>query len=135
MLEGPTRVLVVEDDRDFAESLVIALGTRKCQVDIAGSGEEAVRKFRHSRYDIAFMDVKLPGMNGVQSLAEILLVAPDAKVVMMTGFSEQSLLDQALRTGAMDVLLKPFRMRELLGYIDQLQGQPRTTAPGSPPTH
>ena len=134
MENSPARVLVVEDDRDFAESLVIALGTRKCQVDIAGSGEEAVRKFRHGRYDIAFMDVKLPGMNGVQSLAEILLVAPDAKVVMMTGFSEPSLLEQALRTGAMAVLLKPFRMRDLLAYIDQLQDRPRSTPPGSPPT-
>jgi DNA-binding response OmpR family regulator len=135
MQESPTRVLVVEDDRDFAESLVIALGTRKCQVDIAGSGEEAVRKFRHDRYDIAFMDVKLPGMNGVQSLAEILLVAPDARVVMMTGFSEQSLLEQALSTGAIAVLLKPFRMRELLAYIDQLQDRTRPTSPVSPSTH
>jgi DNA-binding response OmpR family regulator len=135
MPENSSRVLIVEDDRDFAESLVIALGTRKCQVDIAGSGEEAVRKFRHNRYDIAFMDVKLPGMNGVQSLAEILMVAPDARVVMMTGFSEQSLLDQALRTGAVAVLLKPFRMRELLAYIDQLQDRPGPTPPGAPATH
>jgi DNA-binding response OmpR family regulator len=135
MLDNPTRVLVVEDDRDFAESLVIALGTRKCQVEIAGSGEEAVRKFRVNRYDIAFMDVKLPGMNGVQSLAEILAVAPGARVVMMTGFSEQSVLEQARRNGAMDVLLKPFRMHELLAFIDRLQGAPRPTAPGSPVAH
>jgi DNA-binding response OmpR family regulator len=121
MSEDVTSVLVVEDDRDFAESLVIALGTRNCKVEIAHSGEEAIRKFRDHVYDIAFMDIKLPGMNGVQSLAEILDFAPQARIVMMTGFSEPALLDQARYQGAMDVLRKPFRMRELLGYIDRLR--------------
>ena len=126
MPEATTRVLIVEDDRDFAESLAIALGTRQCEVEIAGSGEEALRKFRINRYDIAFMDIKLPGMNGVQSLAEILLVVPEARIVMMTGFSEPALLEQARRVGATDVLCKPFRMRQLLGFIDQLHEPPRS---------
>ena len=127
-----TKVLVVEDDRDFAESLVIALGTRNCQVEIAYSGEEAVRMFHDRSYDIAFMDIKLPGQNGVQSLAEILTFAPQARVVMMTGFSEPALLEQARRTGAVDVLRKPFRMRDLLGYIDRLQ---ESGALSRPSTH
>lgn len=126
-----TKVLVVEDDRDFAESLVIALGMRNCQVEVAYSGEDAVRMFRDRSYDIAFMDIKLPGKNGVQSLAEILDFAPQAKVVMMTGFSETALLEQARRTGALDVLRKPFRMKELLGYIDRLQGGSAQTSPSS----
>jgi DNA-binding response OmpR family regulator len=130
-----TRVLIVEDDRDFAESLVIALGTRRCQADVAGTGEEAVRLFQDNRYDIAFMDIKLPGMNGVQSLVAILAINPGARVVMMTGFSEAALLDQARRAGAMDILRKPFRMRELLGFIDRLHGEPRPPAQGSLTTH
>lgn len=121
MLGDTPRVLVVEDDRDFAESLVIALGTRNCQVDVAYTGEDAIRMFHENDFDIAFMDIKLPGKNGVQSLAEILEFVPAARVVMMTGFSEPDVLDAARRTGAIDVLRKPFRMRDLLGYIDRLQ--------------
>jgi FixJ family two-component response regulator len=71
-------------------------------------------------------------MNGVQSLVEILAVNPQARVVMMTGFSEASVLDQARRAGAMDILRKPFRMRELLGFIDRLHDgsvYPRTDTP------
>ncbi|TLM68457.1 MAG: response regulator [Deltaproteobacteria bacterium] len=117
-----TRVLVVEDDRDFAESLTIALGTRKCEVEIAYTGEDAIRMFHERAYDIAFMDIKLPGKNGVESLTEILAFAPRARIVMMTGYSEPALLDQARRAGAVDVLRKPFRMRDLLGFIDRLQG-------------
>jgi len=130
-----TRVLVVEDDRDFAESLVIALGTRNCRVEVAYSGEEAVRMFHDRTFDITFMDIKLPGKNGVQSLAEILVFAPRARIVLMTGFSEPSLLEQARRTGAVDVLRKPFRMRDLLGFIDRLQSDGQQIPQGSAPSH
>lgn len=130
-----TRVLVVEDDRDFAESLVIVLGTRKCQVEIAYTGEDAIRMFHERNYDIAFMDIKLPGKNGVQSLVEIIDFAPQARIVLMTGFSEPALLEQARRAGAVDVLCKPFRMRDLLGYIDRLQCDSQPPSPINPVTH
>lgn len=124
MPDDATRVLIVEDDPDFAESLMIALGVRNCNVDIARTGEEAIRKFRNLCYDIAFMDIKLPGKNGVESLAEIRGFCPAAHVVMMTGFSEPALLDRALQAGAVDVLRKPFRLKEMFSYIDDLRKTP-----------
>ena len=130
-----TRVLIVEDDRDFAESLVIALGTRNCQVKIAYTGEDAIRMFHEHSFDIAFMDIKLPGKNGVQSMAEILEFVPAARIVMMTGFSEPSLLEQARSTGAVDVLRKPFRMRDLLGFIDRLHSENLPVSSLPPLTH
>ena len=116
-----TKVLIVEDDPDFAESLMIALGVRNCHVDIARTGEEAVKKFRNLCYDIAFMDIKLPGKNGVESLTEIRGFCPAAKVVMMTGFSEAALLDKARQAGAMDILRKPFRLKEMFSYIESIE--------------
>ncbi len=127
MTDQTKNVLIVEDDPDFAESLMIALGVRNCHVDIARTGEEAVMKFRNLCYDITFMDIKLPGKNGVESLAEIMGFCPEAKVVMMTGFSEASLLDRARQAGAIDILRKPFRLKEMFSYIDHLEGD-------SPPT-
>ena len=115
-----TKVLIVEDDPDFAESLMIALGVRNCHVDIARTGEEAIRKFRNLCYDIAFMDIKLPGKNGVECLAEIRDLCPAAKVVMMTGFSEATLLDKARQAGAVDILRKPFRLKEMFSIIDHI---------------
>jgi len=120
-----TKVLIVEDDPDFAESLMIALGARNCHVDVARTGEEAIRKFRNLCYDIAFMDIKLPGKNGVESLAEIRGFCPGAQVVMMTGFSESALLDKARQAGAVDILRKPFRLKEMFNIIDRLsKGHP-----------
>ncbi len=121
MAKETTKVLIVEDDPDFAESLMIALGVRDCHVDIARTGEEAIRKFRNLCYDIAFMDIKLPGKNGVESLVEIRGFCPEAHVVMKTGFSEATLLEKARQAGAVDVLRKPFRLKEMFGYIENLQ--------------
>ena len=121
MSDEIVKVLIVEDDPDFAESLMIALGVRDCHVDIARTGEEAIRKFRSLCYDIAFMDIKLPGKNGVESLTEIKSFCPAAKIVMMTGFSEATLLDTARKAGAMDILRKPFRLKEMFGFIDSIQ--------------
>lgn len=126
MVQTATKVLIVEDDPDFAESLMIALGVHNCDVDIARTGEEAIRKFKNMCYDIAFMDIKLPGKNGVECLAEIRDFCPAAHVVMMTGFSESTLLEKARLAGAVDILRKPFRLKEMFSYIDRLQG-------GSPP--
>lgn len=111
----------MEDDPDFAESLTIALKVRDCQVDVAHTGEEAVKKFQELCYDIAFMDIKLPGKNGVESLAEIRGFCPSARVVMMTGFSEATLLDKARQAGAVDVLRKPFRLKDMFNLIDRIQ--------------
>jgi DNA-binding response OmpR family regulator len=127
MVQEAISVLIVEDDPDFAESLMIALGVRNCHVDVARTGEEAIRKYRSLCYDIAFMDIKLPGKNGVESLVEIRSFCPAARVVMMTGFSEAALLDRALQAGAVDILRKPFRLKEMLGYIDRLQNVPFPT--------
>lgn len=123
MPEDYIKVLIVEDDPDFAESLMIALGVRDCHVDLARTGEEAVRKYRNLCYDIAFMDIKLPGKNGVESLAEIRSFCPSAKIVMMTGFSEAALLETARKAGAIDILRKPFRLKEMFNFIDNLQGE------------
>lgn len=121
MPEEFVKVLIVEDDPDFAESLMIALGVRDCHVDLARTGEEAVRKFHNLCYDIAFMDIKLPGKNGVESLTEIRSFCPTAKIVMMTGFSEAALLETARKAGAIDILRKPFRLKEMFSIIDNLQ--------------
>lgn len=101
------RVFVVDDDADFAESLALALEGHGHSVARATSGEEAVRRFREEDFDIAFMDVRLPGRNGVESFLEIRSFKPRARVVMMTGYRVEELLAQAVAGGAHAVLEKP----------------------------
>jgi len=111
-------VLVVDDDRDFAESLADVIEAHGHQVKIAYSGEEAVEYFGVEHFDITLMDMKLPGMNGVQSFARFRELKPDAKVVMMTGYSVEDLIKQAQDEGALAVFQKPIDIDKVLDYIE-----------------
>ena len=115
------KILVIDDDQDFAESLALVLEGRGYEVEVGHTGEEAIRKFRDNDFDIAFMDVKLPGKNGVESYMEIRKFKPNARVVMMTGYSVEQLLDKAVEKGAWGVLHKPLDMEKCLSMIEKIQ--------------
>ena len=115
------RVLVIDDDRDHAESIADILSMRGHSVEAAFSGEQGVEVFRRQDFDIVFMDVKLPGMNGVDTFFEFKKIRPDARVMMMTGFSLEQLIAQAVENGALGVLRKPFEIRDLLGVLEQVK--------------
>jgi len=109
----PASVMIVDDDRDLAESLAEMLELQGYQVQIAGDGREAVERHRRESFDITFMDVRMPVMNGVDSFFAIRAFKPDAKVVLMTGY-EESMVAKAMAAGALGLLNKPFLMDDLL---------------------
>jgi len=115
------RVLVVDDDLDFAETLGESFSMRGCDVDIAHSGEEAISLYRDGFYDVAFMDVKLPGKNGVESFVEIKKLRPKAHVVMMTGYAVQALLEEAKAEGVNAVFHKLVDMDGILNYVEKIK--------------
>ena len=133
------RIFDVDDDRDLAESLAEVLELSGHEVEIAFSGEEAVEVFREKDFDVSFMDVVMPGMNGVESFLEIRKIKPDAKVFMLTGYSVAQLLEQAIENGALGVLEKPIGIEELLAKIDNMKDKagwhgawsPTTTPPSA----
>ena len=117
----PLSIFIVDDDRDFAESLAEVLTGAGHRVEVCFDGEEAVRVFRERTFDITFMDVKLPRKNGVESFFEIRAIRPQARVVMMTAFSVEQLLTQATEQGAVGVLRKPFDTARLLKALKALK--------------
>jgi two-component system, NtrC family, response regulator HydG len=117
----PLRVFIVEDDPDFAESLAMVLEGRDYDVVLAGSGEEAIKRFQEEDFDVTLMDIRLPGKNGVESFLEIRKMKPDAKVIMMTGFSVEQLIRQAVDNGAYAVFHKPLNIDEILETIEKIK--------------
>jgi len=115
------RVFIVDDDRDFAESLALLIEGRGYQVELAFSGEEAIAKFREQDFDITFLDVRLPGKSGTESFLEIRKFKPSARVVMMTGYSVEQLLEQAVEHGAWGVLDKPIDVRQVLQMLERIK--------------
>ena len=123
---GRLRVFIVDDDRDFAESLAMLIEGRNCEVELAFSGEEAIAVFQEEdagtrQFDLVLMDVRLPGMNGVESLLEIHRLRPSTRVVMMTGYSVEQLLEKAVEQGAWGVLRKPSDIHKVLPMLDSLK--------------
>jgi DNA-binding response OmpR family regulator len=115
------RVFIIDDDRDNADSIADIAKMQGCDVEIAWTGEAALARFREVDFDIVFMDVKLPLMNGVETFFEFKKIRPDAKVMLMSGYSLEHLVAQAVENGALGFLSKPFATEELLGAIDQVK--------------
>ena len=113
----PIKVFIVDDDPDFSDGMALTLEIEGYEVSRASSGDEAIQRFREEDFDITFMDVRMPGKNGVESFLEIRKDRPHAKVVMMTAYSVESLLKQAVDGGAIGVIHKPFGEQELLKYL------------------
>ena len=115
------RILIIEDDADHAESIADVLNAHGYQVELALTGEQGIAKFRDEDFDVTLMDVKLPGMNGVETFFQFRKMRPDAKVIMMTGFSVEHLIAQAVDNGAIGVLYKPFAIIELLTMLERVK--------------
>jgi CheY-like chemotaxis protein len=114
------KVLIVDDNQDYAEGLADILEAKGHAPHIATSGPEALERIRGEDYDVTFLDVKMSGMNGVEALSAMLEIKPDAKVVMMTAYSVESLLEEAQRAGARAVLRKPLNMDDVFRLIENL---------------
>ncbi len=114
-------ILVVDDDTDAADSLAELFDMEGHDVEVAYSGERAIQAYREGHFDIAFMDIMMPGKNGVESFFEIRKMRPDARVYMMTGFSVEQLVQQAIQNGAMGVLSKPLDLQKVVAVVDEVK--------------
>lgn len=111
-------ILVVDDDVDNAMSLGELFEMEGHAVTIAHNGEDAIQAYTSTAFDLAFIDVMMPGRNGVESFLEIRKLRPNARVFMMTGYSVEQLLTQAMENGAMGVLSKPLDIRKLMRAVE-----------------
>lgn len=119
-MSSALRILVVDDDRENADSLSELFEMEGHLVDVAYCGEEAIARQMECDYDIAFIDVVMPGLNGVESFLEIRRLKPSARVYMMTAYSVEQLLRQAIDNGALGVMTKPLDPECVLRHVEEL---------------
>ncbi len=112
-------VLVVEDETILGNSISVYLERHAYATTIARSGEEAIRLAEAASPDVAVMDIRLPGMDGLEALKRLRELSPGIEVVMMTAHATVPSAVEAMRRGAFDYLTKPLDLDELLAAIEK----------------
>lgn len=108
------RVLLVDDEVEFLETLVKRLAKRKLTVAGKNNALEAIAFLKENPVDVVVLDVKMPGMDGLEALREIKQCDPTVEVIMLTGHANMEVAIQGMELGAFDYLMKPMDIDELL---------------------
>jgi DNA-binding NtrC family response regulator len=112
------RILLVDDNEEFLDSTRDVLDNEGYDIVTATSGEEGIELAGAQTFDVVLMDIKMPGMNGVESFLEMKRRNPKVKVIMVTAYSVEDLMRQALDEGVLAVLNKPLGMDRLFRTIE-----------------
>jgi two-component system response regulator AtoC len=108
------RVLVVDDDASLRESLALVLGAEGYEVAVAEDAAAALRRAEESPIDVVLCDVRMPGMDGLELLPQLVRRLPGVPVLLMSAYGTADLAVEAMRRGAYDYLAKPFQPSEAL---------------------
>ncbi len=115
----PLRLLIVDDDEQMRRTLVGRFERKGLVVSNAGSGEQALEIAAKARFDVAVLDLHLPGINGVELLEKLKERQPDLEALLLTAHSSVETAVAAMKKGAYDYLLKPFHLPELEVHIQK----------------
>ena len=113
------KILIVDDDDQLRKSFTKLLGEEGYQVEGTASGEEGLQRVRAASPDVVILDVRLPGMNGLETFKAIHAFDPKLPVIFMTAFSTTETAIEATKMGAFDYVLKPFDIPDMLKTIRQ----------------
>jgi len=110
------KILIVDDDAGVRESLEELLRLEDYQADSSGSGEDALEALSEG-FDLVLLDIKMPGIDGVEVMHEIRKYHPDTRIIIITGYGSLDSAIEAIRSGAQDYMLKPYTADDILMSI------------------
>jgi DNA-binding NtrC family response regulator len=112
------RILLVDDEERFRANLEKMLGAQGLMVSAQGSGAAALEELKRHTYDVIVLDIRMPGMDGLTTLAEIKKIYPEIEVIILTGHASMDAAMEINRLGGYDYLMKPCPLEDLLLKID-----------------
>lgn len=125
------RVLIIDDEPSICESLAGALTDEGCQVATAENGRQGLVAFKIQRPDLVFLDIWMPGMDGIATLQALREIDEGVPVVIMSGHATIDTAVRATKLGAFEVLEKPLDLERILGLVDQANQLKQKNLPGS----
>jgi DNA-binding NtrC family response regulator len=112
------RILMVDDDEDLMMTIVNRLNKRNIEATGVLSGEEALKTIKKETFDIVVLDVKMPGISGIETLRELKKIDPEIEVILLTGHASVDAAVDGMKLGAYEFLMKPCKIEELIEKID-----------------
>ncbi len=116
-------ILVVDDKKVIGDFFNLTMGYYGHQITVVHDLPQALEAVKLNEFDIAFMDMVMPGQDGVEVLKQVKAIIPGLAVVMMSGYSLDEKRQQAKRLGAVDCLKKPFEVDDIRRVIKEAIGQ------------
>ncbi|MTI61194.1 MAG: response regulator [Firmicutes bacterium] len=113
-------VLIIDDEKNIRLTLEKALCRAGYEVETALNGEDGIEKIKKDRYPVILLDMKMPGMDGLEFLEEINNMDYQSRVIMITGFGNVETAVETMKLGAVDYLRKPFKPQEILEVVDHV---------------
>uniref|UniRef100_UPI0032177C4F sigma-54-dependent transcriptional regulator n=1 Tax=uncultured Draconibacterium sp. TaxID=1573823 RepID=UPI0032177C4F len=109
-----SRILVIDDERSIRNTLKDILEYEKYEVDLAEDGNKGLERIRSAEYDVVLCDIKMPGLDGIEVLERLVVLAPDTPVVMISGHGNIDTAVDSIKKGAFDYIEKPLDLNRLL---------------------
>ena len=107
------KLLVIDDDLPTCDFLESFFSNRGYKVFAANDGDQAISIIKEERLDIILLDVRIPGLSGIEVLQKIKEIDKNPKVIMMSGVDEKVVVELAMKYGAVDYITKPFSLEQL----------------------
>jgi len=114
----PTTLLVIDDDSEIRYSLDRVLASKGFQVKTAASGEEGIEAVKVSPPDVVFLDIRMGGMSGIETLQHLRGIAPKMPIILMTAYGTAQTAIEAMKFGAFDYIMKPFDPDQVIALAE-----------------
>ena len=111
------KVLVIDDEKNILEFFTSLLDTKEYSVFPCSSGEEGLAVFEENDFDTVFLDIKLPGIGGLEVLKAIRLLNRNVRIIIISGLMTKEMAKTALQLGANSCILKPFGIKEIMSHL------------------
>jgi DNA-binding NtrC family response regulator len=119
----PDKILAVDDNKEFCQNVADIMELKGYEVTMANDGTQAIELVKKNKYNLVIMDIKMPGMNGVDVFREIKKISPSTVIILMTAYALEDLKKEALREGVFASLRKPLNFDELFVIVEDAISQ------------
>ncbi|MBU7019301.1 MAG: response regulator [Theionarchaea archaeon] len=111
-------ILIVDDDHGIAETLADIFCEMGYDIDVAGNGYKAIEMVKMKIYDASLIDIRMPGINGIETFKQIKRISPTTRVIMMTAYSLEDLMKEATLEGVCQIMYKPLDIDKVVDFIE-----------------